>query len=404
MSAICDHNKRSSIALKKMSKIEIGETKQKRNPLMTTKVLTIDGPRLITNDIQTVLGKIRVEDIAKSYEVPLRKTVEDDGYQRELSKKRVNELADAIAEARVDLPTAVLLSRRHLKIETMEADKNGLRMLPIDGEKDPFYVVDGQHRIAALEKLYEENPDQWKNYELPFVCMIGASDLQEMEEFHVVNSTAKSVSTDLAMDLMKKRYEEDSKYRDWVKKADREWQVNAQTIIEELRERPVWKGRIRYPNEAAGPNTTIKIGALVNSLGVPLREAGLRRYEMEARIEILNAYWEGIRRVYGVAFEDRAPPLFNVQKTIGAYVFHALLPDIMLLVGSVTDDMAYEHILRGPLNAISGETVGGDEAEGIDFWRSGSKGASGQYSSAAGRKNLIEKIRRELPQLSVRSI
>jgi hypothetical protein len=72
-----------------------------------------------------------------------------------------------------------------------------------------LYVVDGQHRTAALCELVEEDPVAWSPFSLPFVCMSGASERQEMGQFYVVNSTAKSVRTDLAYDLLKQRAESD---------------------------------------------------------------------------------------------------------------------------------------------------------------------------------------------------
>lgn len=72
-----------------------------------------------------------------------------------------------------------------------------------------LYVVDGQHRIAALAKLVEQDPDKWRTYQVPFVCMIGATEMEEMRQFYVVNSAAKSVRTDLALDLLKQQAEND---------------------------------------------------------------------------------------------------------------------------------------------------------------------------------------------------
>ena len=59
--------------------------------------------------------------------------------------------------------------------------------------------MDGQHRVAALKKLMEEDPDGgWEKFQIPFICMVGATEPEEMEQFYVVNSRAKSVRTALA--------------------------------------------------------------------------------------------------------------------------------------------------------------------------------------------------------------
>ena len=148
-------------------------------------------------------------NLQRRYEVPIRNFRKRTGYQREVSTPRVNQLVADLRKKRVDLPTAVLLNLRSFDEE---------RNLEIDGERawlqldeDSLYVVDGQHRIEALARLVDENVAEWGNYQLAFTCLLGATELEEMKEFYVVNSTAKSVRTDLALDLLKQRAESDPK-------------------------------------------------------------------------------------------------------------------------------------------------------------------------------------------------
>ena len=69
----------------------------------------------------------------------------------------------------------------------------------------------GEQGIGALARLVNgPSPENWINFEIPFVCMLGADEREEMEQFFVVNSTAKSVRTDLALDLLKQRAESQS--------------------------------------------------------------------------------------------------------------------------------------------------------------------------------------------------
>jgi hypothetical protein len=47
-----------------------------------------------------------------------------------------------------------------------------------------FHVVDGQHRVAALKKLMEDDRDGgWDEFLIPFICMVGATEPEEMEQF-----------------------------------------------------------------------------------------------------------------------------------------------------------------------------------------------------------------------------
>jgi DGQHR domain-containing protein len=132
------------------------------------------------------------------------KWVAKEGYQRRPQEARINQLASDLRKGRVDLPTAVLLNIRNR--EARDAVQDGILRLDLlfssTGLGSMLYVVDGQHRVLALEKLIEENPDLWGAFMVPFVCMLGAREDEEMRQFHIVNSTAKSVRTDLALQLL----------------------------------------------------------------------------------------------------------------------------------------------------------------------------------------------------------
>ena len=140
-------------------------------------------------------------------EIPYRNTAQQQGYQRNASPKRVNDLQKALRENEVDLPTAVLLNLRGVSVDDVTEDAGGHRYLVVERRDwpSPFYIVDGQHRLRALERLAAEEGayERWRHYPIPFVCVVGANELQEMEQFYVVNSTAKSVKTDLALDLLR---------------------------------------------------------------------------------------------------------------------------------------------------------------------------------------------------------
>jgi hypothetical protein len=43
----------------------------------------------------------------------------------------------------------------------------------------------------------------------------------------------------------------------------------------------------------------------------------------------------------------------------------------------------------------------GTPVQGVDFWRIAPNGAAGSYSSSAGRRVLISKIRQVLPKVEV---
>ena len=104
--------------------------------------------------LRTVVGFIDAATLTAQSVVPRRDTRRKTGYQRDITAARVNRLARDLRDGRVDLPTAVLLNLRDFD-ETRHLSRNAqeLRFLTAGAE---LYVVDGQHRVGALQKLLDE--------------------------------------------------------------------------------------------------------------------------------------------------------------------------------------------------------------------------------------------------------
>lgn len=347
-----------------------------------------------------VVGVMTAEQLTASYEIPRRDSRRKTGYQREISKSRVNKLEADLITGRVDLPTAVLLNIREFKWDTHLVERDGQTFLVLND--DDLYVVDGQHRVAALEKLVQRDTEKWGSFEIPFACFLGADEHQEMEQFYVVNSTAKSVRTDLALDLLKQRAEADPQvYNGLVERAE-DWKVEAQALTEALEKTPIWRGRIRFPGEPKG-GTTIGSSGMVGSLKQLLATPFFGSISRENRLRILDAYWQGIAQLLPEVLVD--PHEYTLQKSTGVQAMHALLiPALEVLRAqgrSVTDPEAYADLLREPLEDLEGDTASGHVARGPDFWRSGAEGAAGSFSSNAGRRVLTNRLRHALPEVDL---
>ena len=231
--------------------------------------------RQAKGNIPQVVGVISAGVLVRNFVVPFRDSRRKQGYQRPVSQTRVNKLATDLRSGRVDLPTAVLLNIRGGADGVIQKPGDGMTIFHPNGRD--LYVVDGQHRIAALAKLVEQDPDKWQGYQVPFVCMIGATEMEEMRQFYVVNSTAKSVRTDLALDLLKQQAENDPDLMASLVEKGESWKVEAQTITEQLAPTRLWRHRIRFPGDPAG-ETTIGSG---RHGGLPQADPGhavLRRH------------------------------------------------------------------------------------------------------------------------------
>ena len=351
------------------------------------------GPRV-------VVGVLDAATLIDQHVVPRRDTRNKTGYQRDVTQIRVNRLESELRACRVDLPTAVFLSMRDDSNVLLEDDEKGLR-LRLAGRS--LNVVDGQHRIASLRGLVHDDPEKWSGFKVPFVCVLGANEQQEMEQFYVVNSTAKSVRTDLAYDLLKQQAEHDPRLAESLEERGEKWKVAGQTIVERLGEASVlWRSRVRFPGEPIGA-TTISNSGMVNSLKQLLSSPYFSRVTTDNQIKILEAYWHGVQAVLPECFEK--PTEYAIQKSIGVMTMHVLLVSVIEHVRSAGDSViepsSYERVLETPLTELQGENRESDVARGSEFWRVGSEGAAGSFSSNAGRRVLQAKIRSRLPEIEI---
>ena len=376
--------------------------------MSTTEIGVVHGPTL-RGKIPTVVGVIPAETLVMHHYVPRRSTLHGTGYQRNPAQPRISGLARELKNKTVDLPTSVLLNLRDVTEDDVlvktGSDSYVMHLDPDKAQADHrLFVVDGQHRILALHKALEDGVTL-QNKKIPFVCMVGANELQEMEQFHVVNSNAKSVPTDLAFDLLKERALNDSDYAARIAERGRQWEVSAQLLTERLAQTSsTWKNRIRLPNMPKG-ETTVPSASFVRSLKVLLTQTALFRgiKEPERQAQIIDAYWHAIRRVLPDAFEE--PQAYNIQKGVGVDAMHSIFPIVLDLARSegysLFDPEAYVTSLAEALEALEGRDGEGNNVSGVDFWKVGRSGASGGYAGASGKSRLAEYLQSLLPQPSL---
>ena len=386
---------------------------------MTTslRIPVVEGSTLEQGKIRTLVGSMPLEALVpippsgsapnpSRIKIPRNRNNEQDGYQRSLSSKRVNDLKRELRNKTVDIPTAVLLNRRDVTVDEItetSGDQRWLVLERVEAQPEPFFVVDGQHRLCALTELAIEDYENWRDYYFPFVCMVGATEMQEMHQFYIVNSTAKSVRTDLAYTLLKRQAEHDPQILASLVEQDKAWQVSGQEIVESLSCEGPWKGRIRFPGDSKG-STTVTNSAFVTSLKpVITLSITFRSQPVERQVKILNAYWHGIQSCLPRPFEN--PQDYALQKGPGVFSLHSVFGHVFEFLRAegktVTDSKSYEEVMKSPLEELHGDTPSGERVEGLEFWRS-HDGAAGLYSSHAGRRVLAARIDTLLPAIPIR--
>lgn len=363
------------------------------------------GPKLIKTETPIVAGFITAGSLAPdNYVIPSFDPLTKKGYQRPPQQTRVNELANDLIRGRADLPTSVLLNIRGK--EAKQAVSRGFLNLTALGKEDlyVFHVVDGQHRIKALQKLIEEEDrDLWSKYQIPFVCMLGADEREELEQFYIINTKAKPVRTDLAYELLSKRSKTDETVIDALAERGQDWIIKAQNIVQQLSDKsPPWRGRIRFAAMEKGA-TILPAASLVTSLKPLLSSSYFGMLAIGQQVQILDAFWRGLRKIMPEPFDE--PASYALQKGVGVIVLHTALVSILELIKSegmsVLEAESYEAVLSEPLRNLQGDDSHGIPVKGVDFWRVAPHGAAGSYSSSAGRRVLIAKIQSSLPRVKV---
>ena len=351
-------------------------------------------------DMETYAGVMKAGELVNRYHIPHRDFSKNTGYQRLPGKSRVNKLARDLKEGHVDLPTSLLLSvRDDNELRPVLEDGRYILSLPNNGDK-PFYVVDGQHRLEALRKLIiEEQNEEWADYLIPVNIIFGSDENSEMAQFHTVNSNAKSIPTDLAFDLLKQRAKRDEVFFIHLNETRAGWKVLCQELTEKVAKHPgIWFGKIRFPNEGKR-STLIRSNAFASSLKGVVAQKHFTHLIPEMRVKVICAYWEGIARALPECFTG-SPDKYNIQKTVGVYVFHDLLPTVLASAqyfhSPIDAPETYYGLLGATLQQLNGDNSIGTKSVGADFWKMGAEGASGAYSSGAGRRVLGQRIEREL--------
>ena len=349
-------------------------------------------------NIQTFAGVMRVDDLLSRYYIPYRVHETKKGYQRELEERRVKQFASDLKESKVSVPTALLLSVRDEKYKP-KISSNGFYelQLPPAGERI-FFVVDGQHRLMALKKLVDEEPDgPWSQWRISVVIFFGADEDSEMNQFYIVNHNARSVKTDLALELLAERVERDSGLMADLISKKQDWKIQALRLTEKVSNQGNWYGLIQYANQAKG-DTIIRSNSFVSSFRNAYKDTMFKSFDPSARVEIVNAYWAGIRKVLPECFYE--PKKYALQKTVGVFVLHQLLPDVLMRVkfnnNTHYNEDAYAYVLQEALLELSGENKLFETVSGHEFWQTGKLGAASAYSSGSGQSLLAERIRQQL--------
>jgi len=355
-----------------------------------------------TTDVgtQLVTTVIKVKDLVNNYAVDVfdheKGRAGKGGYQRKANQSRIKKLSKLLAESKVKIPTAILGNIRQPLEKVIKFDSSGRSIINLSS---PIMIIDGQHRVASFAEVYNNpefygvDPKKFGEIKLFLSLLWNASLQEEINQFYVVNSNAKSIPVGNRQELEAYIGSGDDLISDLV---DLTW---------ELDKTEEWKGKIKFPNSTSGliPNSGI-----VSSLKTVFTDSNLKKLSLEEKLKLISAVWKGVKEVLPGCFKN--PEKYTLQKGIGVNTIHGLIPDIfadILTSNGMTfdqksiqdpfDSNVWKKYL-GPLAKYSDIDQSGEENEviGEDFWRVGKNGGAGRYSSGQGRSVLLKTFQREV--------
>src|SRR6202167_794301 len=149
-------------------------------------------------------GQIQPEPVEEQDDVALfiakiEKT--DKAFQRELSRAKVKSIRNFYETAISQPPipgTVLLFTPQKLHFEAW-TDNSGVGKLREPAEK--FLIIDGQHRLAALQFFMRTHPDDPRNISVPCVIFDGRSEDFATEMFVIINSTPTRINKSHLVDL-----------------------------------------------------------------------------------------------------------------------------------------------------------------------------------------------------------
>jgi DGQHR domain-containing protein len=128
----------------------------------------------------------------------------DRAFQRQLSRAKVRAIRNFYETAISQPPipgTVLLFTSQKLRFEAW-TDGSGVGRLQEPEEK--YLIIDGQHRLAALQFYDRTHPDEARSIQVPCIIFDGRSEDFATEMFVIINSTPTRINKSHLVDLYEK--------------------------------------------------------------------------------------------------------------------------------------------------------------------------------------------------------
>lgn len=141
------------------------------------------------------------------------------GVQRYLNEQRTLDIAKFCQQNDAIFPTPVIVSLNTDFVNQENKNEGKLSVWSaseaknkLDGDLVPFSIIDGQHRLAGIEKYFETNKENQKKFMLPLIIYKDASIESSAKIFVTINANQRSVDRSTISQLFGVIYKNSSLY------------------------------------------------------------------------------------------------------------------------------------------------------------------------------------------------
>ncbi|MBU0612973.1 DGQHR domain-containing protein [Patescibacteria group bacterium] len=272
----------------------------------------------------------------------------EQGYQRKPTESRRRKIAQYIEKSKNPIFPTNLLINSNTKLNFISQGNSDFGTLEL--ARYPLWIVDGQTRIEGFRYAVDElKLDKILEYDMPVTILSNNPKIDELQQFFILNSTQKRVSTDLAQRLKLELAKDDPNEYKNLGIGD-EWELKALKVVDLLNtkgESP-WNDKVRLPNTQKSPVNIISQNSLVKSFRPLYRDTGMLKLagieKPDDSYEVIRDYWLALKELFPDAFEVAKD--YVIQKTPGVFSLHALANTVLARLFSEKKDFTKDNIKK----------------------------------------------------------
>lgn len=287
------------------------------------------------------------------------------GYQRVTSEQRLGYNRGSVVRYLVKemgcFPSSVLLNVRGDVKFSKETTQDVYSRGVLDFDENEFWIIDGQHRIAGLDRAIQRNRD-YEEYPVITSIVRLPERFDELLLFYIINRRQRGVSTELAYRHLQRMLWQ--KGEDWILDfegkpgLDRSYSME---IVDILNKEPIspWSNRIRYVHEPRNTDHIIEDKHFASTLLPLLRDKNFVGIPIKKIAMYMIDFWNALYRIFPECISS--PHQYNLMRRQGVYVMHKLFK---VFYAHDLDEIIDEDSIYHRLDWLTSETT---EHEVPDF-------------------------------------